>query len=316
LAKSILSVFKGVFVHPVLFEIPFIGLPLHTYGFMIVTGFVLGMFVCSRQGRIHGGYHEEVMDFGFWALIGGMIGARVVFIMVNAREYFVEKPWVEVPQLGIQIPAVLAIWQGGLVFYGAALGGFLAFVIYAKKKNLPMLKMADMIIPALPLAHAFGRIGCVAAGCCWGDAFYHMHEGAAIADIPLAMRFPEGSLAYGSLLRTESAEVVTLMKEAGHTLPLFPSQLVESLGVLSIFFFLTWAHSRKWFHGQVLLTYAILYPILRSFLELFRGDAGRGYVIDGVLSTSQFISILVATASLITLFVLRQKNKAAATAPA
>ena len=84
------------------------------------------------------------------------------------------------------------------------------------------------------------------------------------------------------------------------------------VGVLAIFFLLNWVLSRKWFHGQVLLTYAIVYPILRSILELFRGDAGRGYVIDGVLSTSQFISILVAGASLITMFVLRQKQKTAA----
>jgi phosphatidylglycerol---prolipoprotein diacylglyceryl transferase len=296
-------------VHPVIFEIPILGLPLHTYGLMIVTGFMLGMFVVSRQGQRHGGYHEEVMDFGFWALIGGMIGARVVFIMVNAREYFIEKPFVEVPQLGFKIPAVFAIWQGGLVFYGAALGGFIAFIIYAKKHKLPMLKMADILIPALPLGHAFGRLGCVAAGCCWGDPFYHMEHGAVISDIPLAMRFPEGSLAYGSLLRTETVDVVSHMKEVGHTLPLFPSQLVESFGVLAIFFFLTWVHSRKWFHGQVLLTFAIAYPVLRSILEIFRGDAGRGYVIDGVLSTSQFISIFVALASLVTLFILRQKQK-------
>ena len=83
----------------------------------------------------------------------------------------------------------------------------------------------------------------------------------------------------------------------------------KSFGVLAIFFFLTWVHSRKWFHGQVLLTFAIAYPVLRSILEIFRGDAGRGYVIDGVLSTSQFISIFVALASLVTLFILRQKQK-------
>ena len=52
-------------MHPVIFEIPLLGLPLHTYGLMIVTGFMLGMFVVSRQGKRHGGYHEEVMNFGF-----------------------------------------------------------------------------------------------------------------------------------------------------------------------------------------------------------------------------------------------------------
>jgi len=65
--------------------------------------------------------------------------------------------------------------------------------------------------------------------------------------------------------------------------------------------------SRKWFHGQVLLTYGILYPIWRTTLEMFRGDGERGYVIPGVLSTSQFISLCVASAALVTIFVLRKR---------
>ena len=77
--------------------------------------------------------------------------------------------------------------------------------------------------------------------------------------------------------------------------------------------------SRKWFHGQVLLTYGILYPILRSTVEMFRGDAERGYVIPGFLSTSQFISLCVAIASLTMIVILRRRglaNTATPTAPA
>ena len=65
---------------------------------------------------------------------------------------------------------------------------------------------------------------------------------------------------------------------------------------------------RKWFHGQLLLAYVALYSVMRFILELYRGDVERGYVIDGILSTSQFISLLVIGVTVIVFFVLR-KNR-------
>ncbi|MBN2361201.1 MAG: prolipoprotein diacylglyceryl transferase, partial [Deltaproteobacteria bacterium] len=97
-----------------------------------------------------------------------------------------------------------------------------------------------------------------------------------------------------SLIRTADAESVRLMSELGTTLPLHPVQLYESFGELIIFLLLIVIRSRKWFHGQVTLSYFILYPILRSVLELFRGDPERGYLIPGLLSWGQVTSILVA----------------------
>lgn len=304
-------------MHPVLFRVPFADWPLHTYGVLIVIGFLLAMFVAHREAKRQGRFQEEVLDFAFWALLGGMIGARVVFIIVNWREYFIDHPWDTIG--GIPIPAVLVVWKGGLVFYGAAAGGFLAFLWYTNKhgiRGVDKLYLADIMIVGLPLAHVFGRLGCVAAGCCWGDASYHVDAaGQVIADFPLTIQFPEGALAYTSLIQSVDGDVAARMREAHGTMPLIPIQLMESFGEGIIFFVLLLVRSRKWFHGQVILTYGILYPILRSINEMMRGDAERGYVIDGVLSTSQFISLLVAAGSLATIVVLRRRGIARASTP-
>ncbi|MFH1812459.1 MAG: prolipoprotein diacylglyceryl transferase [Pseudomonadota bacterium] len=285
-------------MHPVLFRIPIVDWPLHTYGVLIALGFVMGIFVATREARRQGEYEDEALDFAFWALVGGLVGARVYFIAVNWHQYFVTNPWVTVEWLPFRIPAILAVWQGGLVFYGGALGGVIAFLIYAYRHKLHLGKFADLAIVSLPLGHFFGRLGCFAAGCCWGEPAFHLDAGKVIADMPWAASFPPQALAYTSLIRTADAETVRLMTELGSTLPLHPVQLYESLGELLVFAILVFVRSRKWFHGQVALTFFILYPILRSTLELFRGDPERGYVIDGVLSVGQFTSMLVALTSL------------------
>ncbi len=307
-------------MHPVLFKIPGFDWPLHTYGVLIVVGFLCAMYVAWREAMRQGQYADDVLDFAFWALLGGMIGARIVFIAVNWKQYFVDHPWETVG--GVNVPSILVVWKGGLVFYGAALGGFVAYLWYARSRSIrgaEMLKLADMMVVGVPLAAGFGRLGCVAAGCCWGDSAFTLDaDGAFHQTIPLAIQFPKGALAYQSLLQSSPHDVIAAMRAAGKTAPLIPIQLIDSLGEVVIFLVLLAIRSRKWFHGQILLTYGILYPIWRTTLEMFRGDGERGYVIPGVLSTSQFISLCVAGASLTTIFVLRkralQKAEAAAAA--
>ena len=296
-------------MHPILFHVPFIGLPVHTYGVMIATGFLVGIFVASREARRMGEYEEEALDFAFWALIGGMVGARIYFIAVNWQQYFITNPFVTVKFLPFRIPAVFAVWQGGLVFWGGALGGVLAFLIYVHKHKLHLGKFADLVILALPIGHFFGRLGCFSAGCCWGESCFHLDAGKVVANISGAAYFPPDALAYSSLLRSADPETMRLMTKLGSTLPLYPVQLYESFGELIIFLLLVLITSRKWFHGQVALSFFILYPILRSILELFRGDPERGYIIKNVLSVGQGTSILVALSAIGILFYLRHKNQ-------
>lgn len=295
---------------PDLFTIPFLNWPIHSYGVLIVIGFLLALYCGFRQGLRIGHYAYDVLDYGFWALVGGLSGARILYIIVEWKRFFVHDPWTSVPNLGIKIPSIFAIWEGGLVIWGGILGGFIALVLFCLKRKLRVWEFADLCVLGLPLAQAFGRIGCLAAGCCYGHPVYHLdHAGQVIADLPLAMRFPVGSLAYGSLFNSASPGESELMQRLGTTLPLFPSQLAEAFASLGIFFVLLLVYRRKCFHGHVLIAYAALYSVVRSALELLRGDDARGFVIDGILSTSQFISLLVVLSAIAASFWLKSNTK-------
>ncbi|MBL4818375.1 MAG: prolipoprotein diacylglyceryl transferase [Deltaproteobacteria bacterium] len=296
-----ISILKRGFMHPVLFKIPFLNQPVHTYGALIVLGFLLALKAAEWRARTYGKYEQDAADFGFWALLGGLIGSRVIFIAVEWRQYFIEKPFVEIQSLGIKIPAVLAFWQGGLVYWGGFLGGVVVCLWFTKKRNLPRLLFFDIMVIGVPLAQAFGRLGCVSAGCCYGRALS--------SETGLGMRFPPGSAAYDTLFGQVLPAVRGFMIEHAHTWPLVPVQLMESLGALAIFFLLVYWAPRKHFHGQMLLAYAVLYSVMRSIIETFRGDVERGYVIDGVLSTSQFISLCVVIIAITTTFVMSHRHK-------
>lgn len=291
-----------------LFHVPFLGLPIHTYGVLVVIGFLLALQVAYLQAKRLGRYADEVMDFAFWALVGGVLGARILYIVVEARDYFYEHPWVEVQQLGIHIPRLFALWEGGLVYWGGAIGGFVALLVYAQRHRISIPVFADLIVLGLPLGQAFGRLGCVAAGCCYGKPVYHLDAGKVVSDLPFALRFPPDSLAYPSLFQSGTWEQKQLMLKLGSTLPLFPSQLAESFGCLLLFFILLWIAPRKWFHGQLLLCYAIGYSVMRFLLETLRGDAARGFV-SGILSTSQFISLSVVFLCIVAIFWIRKMNR-------
>src|SRR5580658_6013676 len=128
---------------PELFRIPFLNLPVHTYGALYVLGLLVGMFVAFRQAKLDGKYQNDVSDFGFYALLGALLGARVLFIIVESNYYFVEDPFTKIPYVGISIPTILAVWKGGFVFWGGVVGGVIALVIFCKKRKIPMAAFAD-----------------------------------------------------------------------------------------------------------------------------------------------------------------------------
>ncbi len=295
---------------PELFRIPFLNLPVHTYGALYVTALMVGLFVASRQALLGKKYYNDVWDYGFWALVGALLGARVLFIMVESHYYFVVEPFTKIPVLGIPIPTVLAIWKGGFVFWGGVVGSTVALYIFCKKRGINAWQFADYCAPGLAIGHAIGRIGCVAGGCCYGYASYHVDQaGAVIADTPFALAYPPGSIAYGALYHQASGESLALMQRLGTTLPLFPVQLLESLGNILIFMILLLIIPIKRAHGQLTLVYFILYSIMRSLTETLRGDTARGFVVENLLSTSQFISLIMSSIALIMIVILSRKNK-------
>jgi phosphatidylglycerol:prolipoprotein diacylglycerol transferase len=153
------------------------------------------------------------------------------------------------------------------------------------------------------LGQFFGRLGCFAAGCCWGKPVSESYFAA--------VQFPANSLAHSSMKYAGK-----ISADALHTMHIHPVQLYESTGALLIFFILHWMRTKKRFNGQQLLTYMFLYPLLRSSLELMRGDTDRGVnVLSTSLSTSQFISVGIAGTA-VTLLVVLLLKRARQAAPA
>jgi len=251
---------------PLLFKIG--PIPIHTYGFMIAIGFLASIWHIRRTTGRAGLDVERCVDFGFWALFLGFVGARTLFI-ITRLSYFMADPI-----------AIFKIWEGGLVFFGGPLAVVPFAFWYFKKYKLPPWKTSDALIGALPLGHMFGRFGCLAAGCCYGR--------------------PTGS-DWGIRLFSE------LVDRDHQGIPLHPTQLYEASALFLLYLGMAYVQKHKKFDGQVVLTYFMAYPIIRSIVEIYRGDLIRGFVIDGVLSTSQFISLLVfAGAAAFLVYRLRQ----------
>lgn len=252
---------------------------LHTYGFLLAVAFLSGLFVVSSQAKKAGMDATRITDMAVWLLIAGLVGAKVLLVVVDWRFYN-------------RNPRELwSIFQSGGVFYGGLLGGIAVALFYVWRYRLPGWATADVLAPGVVIGQAIGRLGCFAAGCCFGKP----------ASVPWAVTFTDVYAA---------RQVGTPMDTALH-----PTQLYESLACFLILIFLLWLAPRKSFHGQVVLTYAVLYSSFRFAVEFFRGDGDRGSVFGGLLSTSQLIAILlVLTAALVFPYVRRTQRIAPAPA--
>ena len=256
-------------------------LTLHSYGFLLAVAFLAGLFVVSSQAKRAGMDATRLTDMAVWLLIAGLVGAKLLMVAIDWRFYF-------------RNPRELwSIFQSGGVFYGGLLGGIAVAVWFVWRYKLPGWATADVLAPGVVIGQAIGRLGCFAAGCCFGKP----------ASVPWAVTFTDVYAA---------RQVGTPMDTALH-----PTQLYESLACFLIFFLLLWLAPRKSFHGQVVLTYAVLYSCFRFAVEFFRGDADRGSVFGGLLSTSQLIAtLLVLSAALVFPYVRRTQRVAPAPAGA
>ena len=281
-----------------------LSLPLHSYGLMIATGFVVAIALAQREARRLGQDAERLGDLAFWILLAALVGSRLYFIAVNWRDYAGDNAWMTFH--GARIPRLLAVWEGGLVFYGGFIAAALTAFVYLRRHRMRFLPYADTLIPSVALGHFFGRIGCFAAGCCWG-AVSHSH-------LPWLAKFPPGSLAYQTFAgRANAAEL--LAPDRLTTLPVHPTQLYESLGELALFAALVFlVRPRKRFHGQVLAAWLMAYAVLRTVVELFRGDVERGVVAG--LGVGQWTSLAIFAAGAAVWVIGRRRTTALAAGPA
>jgi len=253
-------------MYPVLIKIG--PLTIHTYGFLIATGFIIALLLAVRQAKKTGFPHESIVDIGFYVLIAGIIGSRIFFVLTN-WPYYKNHP-----------VDIVKIWEGGLVFYGGMLFALPAAIWYAKRKGLHLWSTADIWAPSIAIGHAIGRLGCFCAGCCYGRPA----EG-----VPWSVTFTD----------PESLAILGV--------PLHPTQIYESAGEFINFLILILFRRYQSFKGQLFWIYILNYSIIRFVVERFRGDEVRGFIFSG-FSISQGISVLIFITAVAFLVWLKRKQ--------
>jgi len=148
---------------------------------MMVLGFVLGIWLAWWRARRMGEDHRAVASIGLWALVGGVLGARLAFVIERWDERFAP---LRAQGRGL-LGDILNITSGGLIYYGGVALATAVILLYLRWRRLPVRRYLDIIAPSLMIGLAFGRMGCLLNGCCYG--------GRCREDFPLAMRFPYAS---------------------------------------------------------------------------------------------------------------------------
>jgi phosphatidylglycerol---prolipoprotein diacylglyceryl transferase len=240
---------------PRLFQIGSFSMP--TYGLLVASGVLIGLWVSVRNSARQGIDPEHAWNLGIYVVLAGIVGAKVLYIINDWSSYAAHPGWI----------FSWSTLQAGGVFSGGLIGALVVAVWYMRRQKMPGLATCDAFAPGLALGHAIGRVGCFAAGCCWGKPTSHFW-GVTFTN-PLAQQL-----------------VGTPLNQA-----LQPTQLFESAVELTNFFVLMWMFKRKKFDGQVFAAFMILYGTARFFLEFIRDDPGRGEVFGGLMSGTQLISI-------------------------
>jgi phosphatidylglycerol:prolipoprotein diacylglycerol transferase len=165
-------------------------------------------------------------------------------------------------------------WTGGLAYYGGLIGASAVAWALLRRDRFPFWKAADMAGFAVPLGLAFGRLGCLMAGCCFG----------AVCQLPWAISFPWRSAASEAEFKAHLLPTSRMW-----SLPVHPTQIYESAASLGIAALcLVWVHPRKRYDGQVFATFLAVYAVARFLLEVLRRD-DRGSIAG--LSTSQALGL-------------------------
>ena len=247
-------------MYPKLIEIGSFYLP--TYGVLVALGFLAGLAVTVKLARRSGLNPELITNLAVYVALGGMLGAKLMMIGFDWRDYMA------VPSRIFSLETLQAagVFQGGLIL------ALVTAFFYMRQQGLPVLGTSDAFAPGVAIGHAIGRLGCLAAGCCWGVE----------CDLPWAVTFHD-PVAFG---------LTGVPLEVG----LHPTQLYESVAEFALFLGLFALYKKPHAPGRIIGLYLLLSSILRFGIEFLRFHQQP---LNAGLSLTQWISIGLGLAGLI-----------------
>ena len=255
-------------MHRILFELPFVRLPVYAYGTMLYLSLLVGWMLTLHLAERDGIPRRLARICFLVTAVAALLGARLLFVVTNLDA-----------MRGIS--GIFDVASGGLVAYGGFLGGLAGAMACCRVAKVPFLVWADCAVPSLCTGLALTRIGCLLAGCDYG----------APSQLPWAVRFPPGSPAFEAHVAQGR-----IAGDALASLPVHPTQIYEvgaGIGLLAVVLLF---RRDRYSAGEALAAFGMGYGVVRAMIEIVRADPQRGWV--GPLSTSQFIGLVTAAAAL------------------
>jgi phosphatidylglycerol:prolipoprotein diacylglycerol transferase len=254
-------------MHSILFHIG--PLPIYSYGFMLMLAFLAATAIATHLARERGMPPEYVLDLTAYILVAGILGARLLYVMLT-WSYFRD-----------HLDHVFRVWEGGLSFHGGLVGGLLAGLLYCRGRGISFLRMGDIVAPGLAIGYSIGRIGCFLNGCCYGSP----------TDLPWACRFHDPPIT-GPL-----------------TPPSHPTQIYASIINVGIFALLMLIWRRQKATGQVLWSYLLFYAIYRFGIEFLRKGATAQVLAAGLTHSQWASIGMVLVAGAVLYRLAHQRDK-------
>lgn len=217
-------------MYPVLFQLG--NFELRSYGVIVALSFFTGLWLSSKEAERRGLDPKFIQEFAFYALLGGIIGARIYFILFSDPAYYLKNPW-----------EILAVWHGGIGVIGSLLAGSLVAIWYCRRQGISFWKFGDILVPGIALGQTVGQFACLFNGDSYGKP----------ANLPWAITY------------TDPRSLAPL------NIPLHPIELYEMAAYFLVFLLLWKTRKEYKADGVVFFTYLLGYGIARFLVEFFRG---------------------------------------------
>lgn len=218
-------------MYPILLQLG--NLELRSYGVFVALSFLIGLWLSTREAKRKGLDPRLIQDFALYALLGGIVGARIYFVLFSDPKYFLQNPW-----------EIFAVWHGGIGVIGSLTGGLVVGLWYSRKSRISFWKLGDTLAPGIPLGQTVGQFACLFNGDSYGRP----------TDLPWAIVY------------TDPRSLAPL------NISLHPIEVYEMVAYFLVFL-VVWNTRKKYgADGFTFLTYLLAYGVARFFTEFFRGN--------------------------------------------